>query len=72
MNAGAAIACGRWLLFLHADSELPTDWMSVIAQADQRADVVAGAFRLALDSPDWQARLVELGVRLRVALFGFP
>ena len=72
MNAGAAIACGRWLLFLHADSELPTDWMSVIAQADQRADVVAGAFRLALDSPDWQARLVELGVRLRVALFGLP
>jgi rSAM/selenodomain-associated transferase 1 len=72
MNAGAAIAGGRWLLFLHADSELPTDWVSVIAQADQRAHVVAAAFRLALDSPDWQARLVELGVRLRVALFGLP
>jgi rSAM/selenodomain-associated transferase 1/rSAM/selenodomain-associated transferase 2 len=72
MNAGAAIAGGRWLLFLHADSELPTDWVSVIAQADQRAHVVAGAFRLALDSQDWQARLVEFGVRLRVALFGLP
>ncbi len=72
MNAGAAIAGGRWLLFLHADSELPADWVNVIARADQRAHVVAGAFRLTLDSPDWQARIVELGVRLRVALFGLP
>src|SRR5919109_1385369 len=71
MNAGAAIACGRWLLFLHADSELPHDWQDVIAEADARA-YVAGAFALALDSRDWQARLIELGVRLRVSIFGLP
>lgn len=72
MNAGSAIAGGRWLLFLHADSELPAGWVNVIAQADQRAHVVAGAFRLALDSRDWRARVVESGVGLRVALFGLP
>jgi rSAM/selenodomain-associated transferase 1 len=72
MNAGSAIAGGRWLLFLHADSELPADWMNVIAQTDQRAHVAAGAFRLALASRDWPARVVEVGVRLRVALFGLP
>lgn len=72
MNAGAAIARGRWLLFLHADTELPADWMAVIARADRSAHTVAGAFRLTLDSLAWQARVVESGVHLRVALFGLP
>lgn len=71
MNAGAAIGRGRWLLFLHADSELPHDWLAVIAEANMRADV-AGAFALAVDSRDWQARVIEFGVRLRVAILGLP
>jgi hypothetical protein len=72
MNAGAAVAGGRWILFLHADSELPADWHTVIADLEPRADIVAGAFRLTLDSADWRARLIEAGVRLRVALLGLP
>src|ERR687898_251320 len=71
MNAGAAICRGRWLLFLHADSQLPADWFEVIADADIGA-YVAGAFALGLDSRDWQARVIEFGVRLRVALLGLP
>jgi rSAM/selenodomain-associated transferase 2/rSAM/selenodomain-associated transferase 1 len=72
MNGGAAVASGRWLLFLHADSDLPTDWFDVIAALEPREDVVAGAFRLALDSAAWRARLIEASVRLRVALLGLP
>jgi rSAM/selenodomain-associated transferase 2/rSAM/selenodomain-associated transferase 1 len=72
MNAGAAIARGRWLLFLHADTELPPDWLDVIARADASPRIVGGAFRFALDSRDWRARVIEGGVRLRVALFGMP
>jgi rSAM/selenodomain-associated transferase 2/rSAM/selenodomain-associated transferase 1 len=72
MNAGAALATGRWVLFLHADSELPGDWVSVIDDLEPRADIVAGAFGLALDSADWRARLIEAAVRLRVGLLGLP
>jgi len=72
MNAGASIAAGRWLLFLHADSELPPDWLDVLTEADRRGDIVGGAFRLAIDSGAWQARVIERAVRLRVALFGLP
>ncbi len=72
MNAGAAAARGRWLLFLHADSTLPDDWLDVLARADERADTVGGAFRLSIDSRAWQARVIEAGVRLRVALLGLP
>ena len=72
MNAGAAAARGRWLLFLHADSRLPLDWLDVLADADARPTVAAGAFRFALDSRRWQARLIEVGVRMRVAVFRLP
>jgi rSAM/selenodomain-associated transferase 2 len=65
MNAGAAIATGQILFFLHADTQLPEgfqDWMRAILD---RPGVVAGAFSLAIDGPGWGLRLVEWGVALR-------
>jgi rSAM/selenodomain-associated transferase 2 len=72
MNAGAAAARGTWLLFLHADTHLPREWMSAIAAADRDARVAIGCFRFALDSALPAARVIELGVRVRVKLFGLP
>ena len=72
MNAGARASAGRWLVFLHADSRLPANWLDVIASADSRETVVGGAFRFVLDTADWRARVIELGVRLRVRLLKLP
>jgi rSAM/selenodomain-associated transferase 2/rSAM/selenodomain-associated transferase 1 len=72
MNAGAAAARGRWLLFLHADSSVPAGWLEAIRDADGESDIVAGAYRLRLDTSDWRARLIEARVRMRVALFNMP
>jgi rSAM/selenodomain-associated transferase 2 len=72
MNAGAAFARGEWLIFLHADTTLPAGWTATIAAASTDRRVVAGCFRFALDSPLRIARLIELGVHVRVALFGLP
>ena len=72
MNAGAAVARGRWLLFLHADTRLPAGWRNAIEIADRDPRFSAGCFRFALDSPAPAARLIELGVRMRVRVFALP
>jgi rSAM/selenodomain-associated transferase 1/rSAM/selenodomain-associated transferase 2 len=72
MNTGALVARGRWLLFLHADTRLPTNWIAEIRRADAAGTAVWGCFAFALDSPDWRARVIERAVGLRVRLFGLP
>lgn len=72
MNAGAAIARGEWLVFLHADSRLPRGWRAAIDDAARQGNVALGCFRFALDSRSWFARAIELGVRARVAIAGLP
>ena len=72
MNAGAALAHGDWLLFLHADTRLPLGWRSAVVRADADARMNLGCFRFALDSSSLAARVIESGVRLRVRVFGLP
>jgi rSAM/selenodomain-associated transferase 2 len=70
MNAGAAIATGEWLLFLHADSTLPPGWLAAIANLP--GGVAGGWFRFALDDPAWQARVIERLTAWRVTVLRLP
>ena len=61
MNAGAARARGRVLLFLHADTELPADAADRVREA-VHGGAVAGCFETRFDDATgwmrlWQARL---------------
>jgi rSAM/selenodomain-associated transferase 2 len=70
MNAGADGARSEWLLFLHADSVLPDDWLSAFKGLD--AAVAGGWFRFALDDVAWQARVIERLVAWRVKWLRLP
>lgn len=66
MNVGASASAGRWIVFLHADTQLPPEWVDEIRRADAAPAVVGGSFRFRLDSDAWQARLIERAVERRV------
>lgn len=71
MNAGAAVAKGEWLLFLHADSRLPPGWLSEIRAASAHG-CAAGTFRFGIAASGWRPRVWEWLVRLRVAVLTLP
>lgn len=72
LRAGAAVAKGDWLLFLHADTILSPDWVKAVATHVARHPDKAGYFRLRFDDPSSTARLWEKGVGLRCAVLGLP
>lgn len=76
LAAGAAIARGPWLLFLHADTVLIEGWERDVRTFIERAETgrrdLAATFTFALDSFAWQARLMEQIVSLRCLLFALP
>ena len=64
MNAGAALARGKFLLFLHADTLLPGNWLDEVALARLQGRVW-GRFDVRLSGGAWQLRLVETLMNLR-------
>ncbi len=55
LNAGASIATGEVLYFLHADSLPPTDFIYLVMQ-QVKNDFQLGCFRLKFDHPHWFLR----------------
>ncbi len=67
-NLGASRARAELLLFLHADTQLPDNYLQQVLQCfegNEPETTVGGAFQLQIDSPRRAARLVERGVQLR-------
>jgi rSAM/selenodomain-associated transferase 2/rSAM/selenodomain-associated transferase 1 len=72
MNAGAAIAHGETLLFLHADTLLPVNYNNAILAGLRQPDVVGGAFRFRIADPFPGRRLIECSTNLRSHLLRMP
>jgi rSAM/selenodomain-associated transferase 2 len=68
---GASAASGDALLFVHADTHLSPGWRA-LADRHLASSGRPACFRLKLDDPAWQARLVEDAVSLRTRLAGLP
>ncbi len=65
MNAGAAVARGEILIFLHADTTLPDNALGKISQTLQDRDYVGGAFDLKIDSDRLFLKYVSARASLR-------
>ncbi len=72
MNFGAKQAQGKFLLFLHLDSQLPSQYLIEIQQILNNPNIVAGAFKFQVDSVGFTFRLLEYLVNLRSRFFGLP
>lgn len=72
MNAGAAQALGDILLFLHVDTQLPTNAFTMIEETMKRVECVAGAFDLEIEGEHLLFRLIGKVSSLRSRLTGIP
>jgi rSAM/selenodomain-associated transferase 2 len=64
MNRAAQRASGDWLVFLHADTSLPTNWMTSISDCDSQW----GRSDVRLSGSQWLLRMVETSMNLRSCL----
>ena len=71
MNAAADVAAGELLLFLHADTRLPTAAYAALAAAERDARVLGGNFALAFAGGDRFSRVLAAwyGIQRRAGIY---
>lgn len=72
MNGGAAEAAGDILLFLHADTLLPSDWDKLVREALRDGEIAGGAFSFSLSGCSPSFLFISLMVNLRSRLLKLP
>ena len=60
MNAGAKQATGEWLLFLHADTVLPSGAIQRLNRMEADQTIQAGGFMHQFSGDDWRLKLISL------------
>ena len=74
MNSGAGVATGDLLLFLHVDTLLPADAITILQEKMQghanhpHGNHLWGRFDMRLDSQHWMFRIIETMMNLRSRL----
>ena len=72
LRRGCAIARGRWLLVLHADTVLEPGWARVVADHIARPGAGAACFRLGFRARGLMPAWVAGWANLRASRFGLP
>ena len=72
LNAGAEAATGGIVLFLHADTQLPDRFESIVRKTLCASDVACGAFSLGIRSQSGFLRLIERTANWRSRVLQMP
>lgn len=72
MNRGAALAAGEILVFLHADTTLPSDALELIEATMRDTSCMGGAFDLVIDSERPVFRVIEKAASFRSRITRIP
>ncbi len=72
MNAGASVAKGDILIFLHADTELPIHALKKIQSLTEQREYVGGAFDLGIKSDKFVFKVIGVLSSLRSRLNRIP
>ena len=72
LSAGAQASKGSWLLFLHADTVLHENWVSVVHSHIAKAPAKAAFFKLAFQQSGRGPRRVAALANWRERTFGLP
>ena len=72
MNAGARLASGEVLLFLHADTQLPDQFFSYVQGMMAKPGIAAGCFSLSILESGFALRVIACMANLRSRFLQMP
>ena len=72
LSGGADRARGEWYFFLHADSQLPADWIKIVGKKVNQSPDRAAVFKLRFDAQGYFAKQTAFWANLRTKVLQLP